>query len=372
MKSTTISIVIALFGIIGLVFQSGCKEGEARAEATRRKGVEEATRANKLTVENSQNTQAGDVRAVNVKVAKLGTSSLTEHVLAYGVTKAQKVITYSAEIAGKLEYLSVDLGDRVKSGQTLARIDFKTLQAQAEQAQIGYELASNTYERLGALKDEDLISQQRLDETRSNMLSAKAGLAIAEANAKKARVVSSHSGIVARKFVERSEFVAPGTPLLMVVDYSTIIVEASLAETQVASVRRGAQVEVEIDALNERFKGTVETIIPTADSASKTFTLRVNIKNKDLRILIGMSATVRISAQTLDGIIVVPQSAVVEEQGERSVFIAKNGKAEKRSVQLGATDGENVAILTGVSQGESLIVMGQRDLVNGQPIHVVQ
>jgi membrane fusion protein (multidrug efflux system) len=79
-----------------------------------------------------------------------------------------------------------------------------------------------------------------------------------------------------------------------------------------------------------------------------------------------------VSAQTLDGVVVVPQSAVVEEQGDRSVFIAKNGRADKRSVQLGATDGENVVILTGVSEGESLIVMGQRDLVDGQLIHVVE
>jgi multidrug efflux pump subunit AcrA (membrane-fusion protein) len=149
-------------------------------------------------------------------------------------------------------------------------------------------------------------------------------------------------------------------------------VEAQLAESQVASVSQNARVDVLIDALNENYEGVVDTVIPTADAVSKTFTVKVKIPNKDLKILVGMSAKLKINSGTLDNVIMAVQNAVLEDSdGTKSIFIAKNGKAQKREVKTGPVKGDKVVLLSGAEQGEKLIVLGQRDLKDGEPVNIV-
>lgn len=364
-------ILYQLLPLAGLLLTlPACDAGEARAEGTEEVAKKKSAAA--AMAADKQEKAPEILSAANVKVEKLIPSSLTEFIVANGTTQAIRDVTYSAEVAGKIEHLPVKLGDRIGKGRVLARIDYTTLEAQAEQAKTSFQLAESTYERLASLRDENVISRQRIDEAHSAMMSAKSSLAIAEANVKKAVVRASYPGVVGAKLVEKGEFVGPGTPMLMVVDYKTIIVEAQLAETQVAEIDRKAPVEVRIDALDRTYKGKVDTLIPTADQASKTFTLRVKIDNPNYEILIGMSAKVKIAAIEHKDVIVVPQSAVIEEQGARSVFVAKDGKAEKRSVALGPSEDDRVVLLSGVEAGEDLVVVGHRDLEEWQPLSVVQ
>lgn len=359
MRNLNLSIVILLcFALFAL---SACGENEARAESSTRNS-ERVT-----TVKETSTLQ----RPANVKIMKLKSSSLKEYIVAYGTTKPIRDVTYSAEVPGRIEALAVDLGDRIARGRIIARIDYRTLQAQAEQAGTSFNLAQNTYNRLASLKDDNVISTQQIDEAESAMLSTKAGLAIANANLKKAVVRSTYPGIVGAKFVEKGEYVGPGTPLVKVVNYKTIIVEAKLAETQTSNIKRGSEVDVEIEALKKTFKGSVDTLIPTADKDSKTFTLRIRIDNPDYKILVGMSAIVRLTTTQHENVLVVSQSTVIEETGTRSIFVAENGVAKKRAVTLGAVEKDKVIIENGLSPGDSVIIVGQRDLEDDDPIRIV-
>jgi membrane fusion protein, multidrug efflux system len=360
----------ALLGLsLALISLTGCAENEARAESQKQSKPMSA-KGHAATALQSQEENVSP-KPTNVKTEKLETTTLTEYIVAYGTTQAVRDVTYSAEVPGRIEALRVDIGDRIRKGRIIARIDFGTLKAQAEQAVTAYDLAKSTYERLASLEGEGVISSQQIDEAKSSMLSAKAGVSIAEQNVKKAVVRSTYSGIVGAKFVEKGEYVAPGTPLVKVVDYKTIVVEAKLAETQAASIGRNADVTVDIEALHKSFKGKVETLIPTADRDSKTFTLRIEIENPNYEILVGMSAVVRLTAVTHDNVIVVSQSTVLEERNGRSVYVVEDGVARKRKVTLGASQEDKVVLAAGVSPGESVVVVGQRDLEDGKPIHAI-
>lgn len=317
--------------------------------------------------------KSSSVKTANVQTQTVELSSLTQNALAHGITVANHHVIYSAEIAGKIEYLGFELGDEVKRGRTLARIDFKTLKAQADQARSAADLAEATYKRMSTLMKDGLISNQQYDEAYTQSISTKAQLAIAEANVSKSIIKANHYGVVSAKYVEKSEYVGPGTRMYEVIDYRTIIVEAQLAESQVASVSAGSEVKVTIDALQESFNGTVDTILPTADAMSKTFTARVKIANPELRILVGMSAKLNITAQNYNDVIVAPQNAILEEQsGARSAFVVNNRKAQKREVVLGAHQGDSVIIKNGLNPGDQLIVLGHRDLLDGQLVHIIQ
>ena len=116
----------------------------------------------------------------------------------------------------------------------------------------------------------------------------------------------------------------------------------------------------------------MKTLIPTADHESKTFMVRVFVDNTDEKILIGMSARIKVKTQMHKNVVVVSQSSIVEERNGKSVYVAKENKAVKRPVVTGAIEGDRVAIVDGLSIGEDLIVMGHRELANDQHIKVVQ
>jgi len=352
-EAAVLAALVAGLGAAG----AGCAQGEANAATS---------------LKTMPNPALPVAKAINVQVAELAPSNVSVVVSANGVARAVSDIVYSAELAGKIEYLPVEIGDRVRKGQVLARVDFRSLRAQASQVEASYGLSKTTLERLASLEADELVSPQQMDEVRSQMASAESQRALIRSELAKAAVRADKAGVVADVFAERSEFVGPGTPIVQVVDLRAMIIETHLAETQVAGVTKGATAEVEFDALGETVPGVVEAVVPTADRESRTFTVRVKVENAEERILVGMSARVRIAVRALENVIAVPQSAVLEGKDSRSVFVAVNGKALKRAVTLGAIDGDRVVLQDGVKPGDRLIVVGHRDLTDGQAITVVQ
>jgi membrane fusion protein, multidrug efflux system len=348
----------------------GCAEKEARASTSATADTQPTTGPIKAVT--AAETELPVPRAANVEVAELEPSTVSEVISANGVAQAVSDIVYSAELSGKIEYLPVEIGDRVRKGQVIARIDFRTLSAQASQVEATYGLSKTTLERLQSLETDDLVSKQQMDEVRSQMASAESQRALIRTELAKAIVHADRPGVVANVFAERSEYVGPGAPIAQIVDLREMIVETRLAETQVGGVTKGAAAEVEVDALGKKFAGVVEAVVPAADKDSRTFTVRVKVKNPEERILVGMSARVRIAVRELKDVIAVPQSAVLEGKDGRSVFVASGGKAERRRVALGAVDGDRVVLLEGVRPGEQLVVVGHRDLTDGQAITVVR
>jgi len=309
------------------------------------------------------------VRA-NVAVKPVHASQLTRTVRVNGITLAKKDVTYAAQTAGRLEYVGADIGDMIKRRKTLARVDYKTQRALEMQAQASYRLAEATHARMASL-GADLVSAQKLDEARYAMQGARANLDLATANAANAVVKADTRGEVAEKFVEKGEFVAPGTPLFRVVDTRTIVVEAAIPESQIDAITTGSEVTVQIDALSSTYTGIVRTIIPKADPASRTFTVRVDVENADGRILVGMSASLQIDTNTLANVIKVPQELVIEGTDGRYVYVVHNDRARKVPVTLGDTDGDEVVITRGIVLNDMLVTFGHRNLTDNQPVNIV-
>jgi len=356
---------ITLFAILTLVVMGfvGCTGSESPVANAAVK--EDGSKG----VANSKELEAVPV---NVKVEPVILTTLTESVVANGQTLADKDVTYSAENAGKVEYLAVDLGATVKKGKVLARIDYKMQKAQQEQAQAAYELAQKTFERLNALRSEELISQQQIDEAQNAMTQARAQKTIADVNFSRSVVRAVSKGVVVKKFVEKGEYVGPGSPIFTIVDYSTITVEAQIPETQVAKVKTGMNAKVSIDSLDEEFNGVVDVVIPSSDSVSKTFGLRVKVPNPDGKIFVGMAARINAISDVHENVVVVPQEVVVEELNKRFVFVIEDKYAKKIDVELGPSEGYKVVVVKGLKPNDKLVVLGQRDLVNKQLVRIIQ
>ena len=309
-------------------------------------------------------------RPARVEITIAKKSAVIDTITATGTTAPIREVTFASEIPGKIESMRAKLGDTVRKGQVLALVNRQTLTAEQDRAQAAFDLAKSTHARMVNL-GEDIVSRQQLDETQSAVNTAKAGLSIAQNNAKKGVVRSNLTGVVTAKLKEKAEYTSPGSPLYHIVDHRTIVVEAQIAESEVASVKRGAKVAVRIDALDETFDGEVQAILPVADQASKTFTVRVEIENRDLRILVGMSAHLTIRTGTPKAVILVSQDTIIEGPKGRTIFVARGETAVRIPVRLGATYEDKVVIESGIEPGDQLITLGHRRLEEGQAIEII-
>ncbi|MCU0661568.1 MAG: efflux RND transporter periplasmic adaptor subunit [Myxococcota bacterium] len=359
MKMHLSTAVFVLLAVVWAGLQSGCDSSKANAAERPRDPGAQLPKASPAD------------RPANVEVVTVTSEPLTRQVIASGVTKSDRDITYSAEIGGRLDFMKLEPGARVKKGQVIARIDYTALSAQAEQTEASLDLARLTHERLTALSAEKIVSQQRVDEARTGLLQAEAASKIAAVSLSKGTVRAQYDGIVAEAYTDQGEFVAPGSPIARIVDVRNLVVEARFAESEISFVRSGALAMVRVESLNEEFQGKVETVVPTADPESKTFKVRIRVENKDERILVGMATRTRVTSDATTSAVLIPHDAVIETGGTRKVFVAQNGIAKARTVTLGQSVDARVAVLEGLDAGDKLIVVGQRDLKEKQPITIV-
>lgn len=322
--------------------------------------------------DNSVLGESPQTKPVNIVTCPVVETDTNEILTVAGETRAFRDITYSAEISGQVEQLSVDIGDRVVKGQTMARIDFEMLAAVEEEAKSSLELAQKTYARVSALLSEELTTQQSVDEANSYLIRAQAQHRIAGINLRKSEIHSEIAGIVSEKFIEKGEFAVPGMPLIRVVDYTRVYVDIEVPETVISRLKTGMETSVFIDALGERYSGRIDAIVPVSDLVSKTFTVRILMDNPGLKVLVGMAATVTITVLKFENVIVVPQEVVIVQHEQQYVFVAREGLASRRIVRTGPVIGQNVIISEGLKADDQLIIVGFRELVDGAPVTIVR
>jgi membrane fusion protein (multidrug efflux system) len=279
--------------------------------------------------------------------------------------------TLAAEVGGAVESVGVELGAPVAAGQVLATIDERSLaQAVAEaeawlrQAELQLERARNLFERRAVTK------AQLLDAVTNHDV-AQARLAGARLTLDKARVRAPWAGRIAERHVETGDFVAPGAPLFGLVDASRLKVRAPARAADVPFLEVGREVAVRIDGWREEpLRARIERLGAELDPETRTLEVEAEIANRDGRLRPGLLARLEVPRRTLAAALVVPQSALIELEGGKAVFVVENGRAARRPVRLGPVIGEEV-VLEGLAPGTRVVVEGQQSVTDGQRVEEV-
>ncbi len=274
---------------------------------------------------------------------------------------------------GTVEWIRVKEGDTVTKGQLLAKIGSQTATSQLKQAEAAHKSAKNTLERQQKLAAQELASPAAIEQAEGAFAQAEAMLNQARVGHGNAIMAAPHGGMVARRFVERGETLAPGAPVFEVVDVSGFKVVTEVAERDVPLLDLGRDAWVAVDALPDvKFPGSISRIGAVADPSSRTFTVEVAAKNVEGRLRPGMLARVTIVRRKIDDTVTTRRDAVLEDQSGAHVFVVTtDGTAAKRPVKLGPSESNLVAITQGLKVGEQVVTVGHRVLVDGQPIQIV-
>ncbi len=344
-------------------------------------------------------------------VARLYPAQAYTQLNASGYVVAQRKAAVSSKSTGRLAFLGVEEGSRVKKGQILATLENEDLVAQRNQAesQIGEaqaglaqaqaELADANlqHRRYKDLVAKDLVARQDYDTAVARYNKAKAGVAAAQARIKSAQaglanaqvaleysyIRSPFDGVVTTKYAEVGEVVAPfgaavnaRAAVATLADLTSLMVEADVAEANLDRVKVGQPCEITLDAIpNKRFTGEVHMIVPTADRAKGTVLTKVKFLEPDERILPEMSAKVAFLSRSLEPAerqarLAVPQDALVTVNGQKYAFLIEGNKVKRVSVTTGPTRENLVEIAGGLKEGDKVALKPPASLKDGSRIKV--
>jgi RND family efflux transporter MFP subunit len=282
------------------------------------------------------------------------------------VVEAVKQSTVAAQVSGRVATVNFDVGDTVKAGSVLVRLSAEELtsavagsQAQVAQAAANLANARANYERQQQLFQQKFISQAALDRATAEYRAAEAGARAARAGAGQSSAVSGYtvitapfSGVVAARHVEVGETVTPGKPLMTGFDPKDMRVIANIPQTRLAEVKAAPRVSVEIPSLNKWIDATGVTVLPSADVATHTVKVRIELPADVEGVIPGMFARAHFSVASARAL-TIPSSAVVRRSEITAVYVVAQSRVSLRQVRLGTpnTRGQ-VEVLAGLNPGE--------------------
>jgi RND family efflux transporter MFP subunit len=346
-------------------------------------------------------SQAPEVRVAMASATGGGTLS-GEGITANGYVVARTKASVSAEVMGRLEYLGVTEGTRVRRGEIIARIESgdyvaRVAAARAEVASTEAQLAQarRDLERAKALAAQKVISDAELEDRRTaldvldaRLRAARAQLELAEVSLENTRVRAPFDGTVLRKDAEQGEIVAPSsagggltrTAIVTMADLGTLEVEVDVNEAYIARIRNGQPGRITLDAYPDTsFAGRVRQVVPTADRQKATVLVKVAILDRDPRILPEMGAKVLFLREASEAAtaaaprrVLVPSAAVRREAAGASVWLVENDRATRRAVELGPERGEDIEIRKGLEGGERVVLDPPATLKDGAAVRVAR
>jgi len=288
-----------------------------------------------------------------------------------GVVEATRQSTVSAQINGRVKEILFDVGDTVKKGQVILRIDEREAaealsgsQAQLRQSEAALANAKANYERARQLFAQKFISQSALDKAQADYQIAQAQAAASEAGASRSRiehgytsVVAPYSGLVAARLVEVGEMVTVGKPLMTGYDPTEMRVIVNVPQSELSAIGKKPQVFVEIPSLNRKAEAASVTVQPAADPRTHTTQVRIGLSPREAGVYPGMFVRARFTVGQAKKLL-VPASAVLHRGEVVAVYVMDDkGRLELRQVRLGESADENqVEVLAGLNPGERVVV----------------
>jgi RND family efflux transporter MFP subunit len=290
---------------------------------------------------------------------------------AEGVVEATRQSTVSAQISGRVKEVNFDIGDKVKKGQVILRIDEREAdqalagsQAQVRQAQAALQNAKLNYERSQQLFEQKFISQSALDKALSDYKMAQAQAAASEAGEKQSAlaqaytsVVAPYPGVVSARMVEMGEMVMVGKPLMTGFDPSQMRVMVNVPQYKLADIGQRPAVTIEIPSLSRWINAASVVVQPSADARTHSTQVKIVLPENETGLYPGMFVRAHFVTGKTNKLL-IPTSAVVRRSEVVAVYVVdEKGGVSLRQVRVSDAAGENeVEVLSGLTQGERVAV----------------
>jgi membrane fusion protein, multidrug efflux system len=314
---------------------------------------------------------AATAPAVTIRVASAAQRTIERTVDLVGTLRAEQEATVAAEVDGKVQEVSVDIGDRVKVGQSLARLDKQMLSAALRQADARAKNARADAERARTLHAEGIVSPQEFDRLRMAREVAEADRELLATRFAHGTIEAPISGAVTARHVDVGDYAHVGGPLFTIASDRVLRLRGEVAERFVADIAVGQEVRGEVDAFpGLTVHGRLSRINAAIDPTSRTLVVEAEIDNADGKLRPGFFVRASVVAQRGVRTVTVPSLAVQSFAGVAHLFVVRDGTVARRTIEVGDRFEDDVEITSGVEAGETVAVTGLTRLQDGTKIEV--
>jgi len=326
-------------------------------------------------------------QAVNVRVQTAENRSLRPFVESVGTLKPYEEVIVSSEVDGILRSIHVDEGSPVSRGQLIAeikdtdyRLDSERAEAVLKQAEASLANANQEHQRKEALYREELVTKQQFDDisarlalAQGDLERAKSGLALAREKLARTKVFAPMAGIVKEKRVTAGDYIRNGTNLIYIIRTDQLKLSFSVPEKDVGNLREGQDIVFTVDSFPEReFQGKVKTLYPNLDEKTRSLPVEALVANRDGNLKPGFFTRVTLFTGPAKDTVVIPVTALLYDNSSTKLFVVEGDRAKEKAVKTGRKYGEFMEITEGLKANETVVTVGQNNLMEGVLVNVAR
>jgi membrane fusion protein, multidrug efflux system len=353
----SVFVVVLVLGALAFVLVPTLATSKATREKAKQEEKQEKKEDKKLPVE--------------VAVAKKG--PISSFIVTTATLEPDSQVTILSETTGTVQNLMVDEGSFVKEGQTLAVFADNQKMVDVQKAEIRLQNSKVELQRKESSYQQKIISQADYDKAKFERDVAESELKASTVASQRLTIHAPFSGIITQRFIEKGQNIAIGAQLFTLLDKDPLKARIYLPEKEIFGIEKNQQVSLTLNAQKDvKFTGKIDQINPAVDTKTGTVKVTIIIDSAPQSVRPGSFVDVRLVTQRHDNALLIPKRALVEEAGEKYVFLLNKDMVVRRTVRVGFTDDVNAEILSGVEPGNSVVTAGQGSLRDGSRAEVVE
>lgn len=316
--------------------------------------------------------QGGGPRPIAVEAAKIKTQLVTSSLTAVGSLRSDESVVIAAEIEGRIAEVTAKEGVEVQAGEVLFRLDDAMLKADLAQAKAESLLAEANFERADTLYKQRSGTERTRDESKYAVDRTHANVELSTVRLDKATIRAPFDGVLGLRSVSLGKYVTKGESLIVLSRIDPIKVDFRLPEVELASVKVGSKIRMQLDAfLGRTFEGEVTAIDPQVDINGRSISIRAKVGNPGGILKPGLFARIEVVTVSRPNAITVPESALVNQGRDRFVFVVRDGKAARANIRTGVRQPGLVEVVEGLKPDDVVVVSGQQRLREGVLVEIV-
>lgn len=297
-----------------------------------------------------------------VEVMAVGRASVPQVFTAIATLRADEAITLKSEVAGRVTAIRFSEGQQVKKGQLLIQLDTDLLSAELAQMKANLELTQSEFGRYQALYKEQQVSAIDYERKKAEVAQAQAAMSLVQAKLRQKEIHAPFMGVIGLRQFSVGDVLQANQALVSLTSFSPLKADIKIPETSSSKINLKQAIKFTVDAIpNLVLNGQVVAMESSLDSSSRAVVVRAVIPKGDNRIKAGMTARASLQLTTLNEI-VIPEQALVAQRGKFVVFKVKDDIATATPVEVGTRQTGKVAIVSGLHEGDVIVVSGQNKL----------
>lgn len=323
-----------------------------------------------------ENSELADVKpekskkskVLNVVAQVIKTETLTDGLSVSGRLLPDEEVDLSFETSGQITQINFVEGTWVNKGQLLAKVNDAPLRAQLRKLEAQLKLANNRVYRQHVLLEKEAVSQEALEQVKTDLATLKAEIDMVKANIAQTEMKAPFDGIIGLRKVSVGTYASPTTVVATLTKTKPLKIEFSVPERYASEIKNGNNLSFTVEGNLKPISAKVYATDSKVDLATHTFTVRAIYPNADGKLLPGRFANIELSSREITNALAVPSEAIVSEMGVDKVYLYKQGVAEPTPIVKGLRTETKVQVLKGLAPGDTIITTGTMQLRTGQKV----